>query len=59
VSKILSILIGILTAAVGAATPALREMVQANVTQWEAAAKKTANPFDDLLVSIVKGIFSL
>lgn len=34
----------------------LREMIVKSVKEWEAKAKETADPMDDILVGIVKWI---
>ena len=41
---------------VGVASPELRAVITQWLTQLEAAAKKTANPWDDMLVGMLKQI---
>ncbi len=59
VKGILGIILSILGAVAGAVTPQLRDLAKTHVAEWEAAAKKSANPFDDILVGIVKGLLGL
>ena len=37
-------------------TPELKAAIKKSVEEWEAAAKKTLNPLDDMLVSVVKSV---
>jgi len=57
--KISGILFAILGAVVGAATPAVKDLVKSNLDNWTAAAAKTANPFDDLLVRFIRTLLGM
>ena len=41
-----------------AISPQLREMIRAGLSEWEAKAQTTANPWDDLLVRFLRVLFA-
>jgi hypothetical protein len=49
----------ILMIVVGAVTPELREALSKSVVEWEAKAAQTKNPFDDILVKIIKAMLGM
>lgn len=53
------ILIKILVSAVQNATPAMRQALLDYLDEWEAKAKTTTNPFDDLLILILKALIGV
>lgn len=53
------ILIKILVSAVQNATPAMRQALLEYLNEWEAKAKTTDNPFDDLLILILKALLGV
>lgn len=57
--RLIPILLGILSAVAGAASPALRDIIKTDVQRWEDAAKKTTSPFDDIVVRVVKTLLNL
>jgi len=50
------LLIGVLRNVLGKATPEIRDRLKDLLDDWEERAKTTPNPFDDLLVFVVRGL---
>jgi hypothetical protein len=48
---------GIFTGFIDKITPQLRSEIESALDKWEAKAKETKNPYDDILVQLVKGLF--
>jgi len=57
--KIVALLLTVLGAIVGVATPEIRALVKKDIAGWEQAASKTPNKFDDILVQLVKGLLGM
>ena len=41
------------------ATPEIRQEIEEFVVKWEKHAKETPNPWDDIIVDVVKGVFKM
>lgn len=57
--NIVGILGRVLGAVVSGISPELRTLVKDNVAKWERWAKDSKNPFDDMLVAVVKAVFDV
>jgi len=53
------LLLGILRAVLLKATPEIRDKLKHLLDDWETNAKATPNPFDDLLVFLVRGLVGI
>lgn len=49
----------LITLIVGSASPALRELIKTWVIELEQRAKETPNPFDDVLVGLIKIVLNV
>jgi len=52
-------LLRIMVLVVGSASPDLRKMIKEWVTELEIKAKDTPNPFDDVLVGLIKVVLNI
>jgi hypothetical protein len=50
------LLLSVFRSVIGKATPEIREKLVELLDEWEKKAKATPNPWDDLLVHIVRGL---
>lgn len=49
----------LITLVVGSASPELRNIIKEWVTELEKRAKATPNPFDDVLVGLIKVVLNI
>ena len=49
----------LITLIVGSASPELRKLIKEWVTELELRAKETPNPFDDVLVGLIKIVLNV
>ena len=53
------ILAGVLKTVAQKATPEIREEFKRHLDEWQDRCEATPNPFDDLLVFIIRGLIGL